>query len=73
LNFLKKIQNSPEYIKKIIFWLVIIILAVVLFLFWLKITEQRIKSFQGTLRDVKGYQGVDNFQEIEYTKKSNNL
>ncbi|MGB2762570.1 MAG: hypothetical protein WBC21_03490 [Minisyncoccales bacterium] len=41
-----KIQSQPEYIRKIIFWVVIIILAVSLFFIWLKIVDQRIESFQ---------------------------
>lgn len=43
---LKKIQNLPLATRKIIFWLIIIVLSLGLFGFWLKNLQERTKSFE---------------------------
>ncbi|MCK4520882.1 hypothetical protein KAT95_03455 [Candidatus Parcubacteria bacterium] len=61
MTVFKKIKDQPEYVRKAIFWIVIMILAISLFFIWLKIADQRIESFknQGSLQNV-----VDKFPEM---------
>ena len=47
MNFLQKLRNQPERIRKIILWLIIIILGISLLTFWFKNVQEKIKSFQG--------------------------
>lgn len=45
MNILKKLQNQPEYIRKIILWATVIIIASLLGIFWLYNSARRIKEF----------------------------
>jgi len=44
---LQKLQNQPEYIRKIILWAVVIVVGFSLLIWWSKNFQQRIKSFKG--------------------------
>ena len=44
-GFLKKIQNQPEYIRKIILWITIIIVALALGSWWIYSSYWKIKKF----------------------------
>jgi len=46
MNFLQKLQNLPERKRKIIFWLIVIIIGIFLFFGWVKSLETKIKSFK---------------------------
>ena len=46
-NFLKKLQNQPKYIRKIIFWTIIIIVSLFLGFWWIKNFQGKLKHFQG--------------------------
>jgi len=46
VNFLERIQNLPERKRKIIFWLIVIIIGISAFAWWAKNLETRIKSFK---------------------------
>jgi uncharacterized membrane protein YvbJ len=46
MDFLRKIQNLPEGKRKIILWTAVIIVCFILLTFWVKISQQRIKSFE---------------------------
>ncbi len=43
---LQKLRNQPEYIRKIILWLVVVIISLGLLIWWVKTSQQRIKSFE---------------------------
>jgi len=45
-HFLKKLQKLPESKRKAILWSVIIILSLVLFSWWFKNFNQKMKNFQ---------------------------
>jgi len=45
MEFLKKVQNLPLKQRKIILWIIVVILGLALCVLWLKITKERIKSF----------------------------
>jgi len=45
-NLLTKIQGLPESKKKIIFWLVMIIIGLGLFTFYIKNIQKKFKSFE---------------------------
>jgi len=45
-NPLPKIQNLPEHKRKIIFWIIIIILALFLLGFYIKNIQKRLKSIE---------------------------
>ncbi len=46
MKFIERIQNLPEEKRKVIFWLVVIIIGISLFLGWIKSLEMKIKSFR---------------------------
>jgi len=46
MNIFRKIQNLPEDRKKIILWLVVIIVGLALFIFYVKSVQKRIKSLE---------------------------
>ncbi|MCD6528109.1 hypothetical protein J7K44_00480 [bacterium] len=46
MNFLKKIQSLPKYIREIIFWVIIISLSAGLLFLWVKSTKRKLKNFQ---------------------------
>jgi type II secretory pathway component PulM len=46
MSFLKKIQNLPERKRKIILWSVVIIIGLILFVFWIKNVQQKLKIFE---------------------------
>lgn len=46
MKFLEKIQNLPERKRKIILWLIIIIIGLALFVFWAKNFQRKLKSFE---------------------------
>lgn len=45
MNFLQKIQNQSVYVKKIILWTIVIIVATGLFAWWLRSSWSKIKLF----------------------------
>ncbi len=45
MNFLEKIRQKPEKTRKVIFWVIIIVVGSGLFLFWLIISYQQLKFF----------------------------
>lgn len=46
MSFLEKIQKLPERKRKIILWLIVIIIGLPLFVFWAKNLQQKLKSFE---------------------------
>ena len=42
---LSRIQNLPEKIRKIILWIVMVIVALILFSLWINNFKQRIENF----------------------------
>lgn len=47
MNFLTKIRGLPERQRKIILWVIIVILGIVLFNFWLRNFSSKIKGVDG--------------------------
>jgi CRISPR/Cas system-associated protein Csx1 len=45
MNFLKRIQNLPLRTRKVIIWIIVIILGVTFFVFWLINVKKTIKNF----------------------------
>ncbi len=45
MEFLKKVQNLPLKQRKIVLWVIVVILGLALCVLWLKITKERIKGF----------------------------
>jgi len=46
MGFLRKIQNQPEHIRKIILWSLVVIFGLGLATWWVKNFQQKIKSFE---------------------------
>lgn len=44
---LQKLQDQPEYIRKIILWAVVVVVGFLLLIWWSKNFQQRIKIFKG--------------------------
>ena len=61
MSFLKKIQNLPEKKRKIILWVVIIVIGTGLLVWWIGSIEERLKIFQAS--DFK--QEFDKIPKIE--------
>ena len=52
MEFLEKLRALPEGQKKLILWTIVITLALVLFIWWIKNTREKLGSFRGEeLRD----------------------
>lgn len=45
-HILRKLQNQPEHIRKIILWSVIVILGLILLSWWVKNTQNELRSFE---------------------------
>ena len=45
MNFLEKIQNLPEAKRRIILWLVVVLIGLVLIFWWGKGFQEKIKNF----------------------------
>lgn len=45
MNFLKKIQNLPLPKRKMVFWIILCLVAISAFSFWLIKTRQKLESF----------------------------
>jgi len=56
-----KIQDLPESTRKIIFWVMVIMLSLGLLAWWAQITQNRISSFKG--EELKEELGVPFLQE----------
>ncbi len=46
MDIVKKLQNQPEYIRKIILWLIVIIIGLSLLVWWVKSFSQKLKEFE---------------------------
>ncbi len=57
---LQKIQNLPEKKRKIILWLIVIIIGIVLGYFWIKNFQEKINNFR--MEDFKNELNIPNFQ-----------
>ena len=70
MNLLQKLQNLPESKRRIIFWLVLVIVGLGLLFWWVQITQLRIKSFKveefrEELRLPQFEEELKGFQEFE--------
>ena len=45
MSFIKKLQRQPEYIRKMILWSIIVIIALGLSIWWIHSSYWRIKKF----------------------------
>ena len=61
MNFLQKLQNLPEFKRKIIFWVIIVIVGLGLLFWWAQTTQMRLKSFK--LEKLKEELRLPNFEE----------
>jgi hypothetical protein len=46
MPFLAKLQKLPESKRKIILWAIMILVAILLFFFWIKSSQERMRSFR---------------------------
>ena len=46
MDFIKKLQEQPESTRKIILWLIIVIIGLGLTVWWINSSYQKIKDFQ---------------------------
>ncbi len=46
MNVLHKIQNLPESKRKIILWIVVIVIGLLLFTWWIRNSQIKLKSFE---------------------------
>ena len=46
MDFITKLQNKPEHIRKRILWALIIIIGLILIIFWIAFSYQKIQEFQ---------------------------
>ena len=42
--FLKKLQSKPPHVKRAIFWIVIVVVGLIMGLWWIKTTTQRLSK-----------------------------
>ncbi len=46
MDFIIKLQNKPEHIRKRILWATVIIIGLILIIFWITVSYQKIQGFQ---------------------------
>jgi len=46
MDILAKIQNQPKHVRKMIFWLVIIVVSVVMTASWISTSKKRLEGFK---------------------------
>jgi len=46
MDFVTKLQNKPEHIRKRILWALVIIIGLILIIFWIVVSYQKIQEFQ---------------------------
>jgi len=46
MDFITKLQNKPEHIRKRILWALVIIIGLILIIFWIAVFYQKIQEFQ---------------------------
>lgn len=63
IKFIEKLRNKPEHVKKIILWVVVIIIGLILAVLWIIISSQRIKKFQKEINLPAIQQQIKNIQE----------
>ena len=61
MKFLEKLQNLPERQRKIILWLVVIIIGFLLLVFYLQNLKLRLKSLSG--EEIREQLKIPEFQE----------
>jgi len=61
MEFFKKIQSWPESRRKIILWTIVIIIGILLFTFYFKNVQKRLKDFKG--EDIKEQLKIPELQE----------
>jgi len=44
MSFLKKIQEQPRHIRKIIFWVIVVFLGIIFFIIWFYSTKERLEE-----------------------------
>ena len=63
MNFIKKLQNKPERIRKFILWIIVIIVALILASWWIYNSFAKFKNFKEEefIKDIE----LPKFEEIE--------
>lgn len=61
MNILRRIQNQPEKTRKIILWLIVIIIGTGLLIWWIKNFQQRFESFK--VKELKEELNLPSFEE----------
>ena len=63
MNFIKKLQNKPERIRKFILWIIVIIVALILASWWIYNSYAKFKNFpkEEFIKDIE----LPKFEEIE--------
>src|SRR4030042_2920725 len=70
MSVLKKIQGQPLYVRKIIFWIIVIILAITFLFVWIysiriKLEETKQKNFFDEANFPKFQEELDSLPKIE--------
>ena len=65
MDILKKIQNQPEKIRKVILWSITILTGISLFILLVKNFQQKYQSFE-----LEDFKGKLNFPSLEKNLKS---
>lgn len=70
MDFIKKIQNLPERKRKIIFWIMIILIACLTAFFFVKNTQNRIKNFdtENFAKNFPKFPKIDIFNNLQFPK-----
>jgi uncharacterized protein HemX len=61
MNFLEKLQSLPEKTRKIILWLIVIVIGLGLLVWWIKNFQERLKTFK--MEEVKKELNLPPFEE----------
>ena len=82
MDFFKKIQNLPEFQRKIVFWIILALVAIIAFSFWVARAKQKLKSFgekeffekiEPFPRETEGFQTEDLEENLEMFKEAKEI
>lgn len=82
MDFFKKIQNLPEFQRKIIFWTILALVTIIAFSFWIARAKQKFKSFgekeffekiKPPFEETEGFQTEDLKENLEMFKEAKEI
>lgn len=67
MRFLEKLRRLPEFQRKLILWTIVIVLALVLFILWVRNVREKLRNFpREELREQVQFPALPNVETPEF-------